>query len=796
MGNGRVDGDKLNFQVTADFAMSPNDAFRWRCAFTKASELLHNATEGQLQFGKIFVTNDGLGLANADYRVVDVGDRAFATFGGFGQAGRSVTLPPYVQTQVLSLVHESGHHVFGLGEEYSFALSEAVDTDATLPATHNNSIIPLVSATSSRPDSDFVDATAILSFGGQLFTRDVVSRVGDRVTVDSPYPQDPRDDSSVTFQWPADCTDDRTTGACIMEFSRSNAGEMSAGCTWTPATDPVTEFCTGANHDPDADTDQTSRNGEPCWTSIVDRFGSLTPPAAGSAATKTAPAGFTPPTWIALEPNLRVALVLDRSGSMDRDGGARLAGVKTGATYWIENAALESDRLTVVWYSTGTSTPLPLTDVSSLSTGQRDALVAAIATQTADGGTNIRDALREGLTELLSPGTAAAVQATLLMTDGAHNTPIFSSMREAVPEFQQANTTIHTLGVGSGAEVDRPGLAALSAATNGGAWTVDDGSDTVAITDRMIQANNLIRGGIITSPAEIMPDLEEPLADHGDERPSTKELLKLLGLKDLGDLDRILRRARGLLVGTVHEVEPGATSATFNLSYQAGMGLWLYLVAPDGSLVDSSTPGVRFVTTREGFELAKVPHPAPGRWTILGYRSRPGSVGFVRVTTGIQNPAITVTASAAAAESGMPTEISATVHHGGELVGARVTATLREVSGATFTIPLRDDDRVGHYIGLVALPDGSYEGLVDVLAPGDAERGGQLHAILHAEAGEDLGPDRLGNPRFRRHVPIGVTVGGRTPDEVPEEEREGISDKDDGRPVDVDIRSWEPEKAW
>ena len=165
MGNGRQDGGQLHFQATADFAMTTADAFRWRCAFTKASELLHNATEGQLRFGRIFVTTDGLAIDDADYRLTDSGDRAFATFGGFGQAGRSVTLPTYVLEQVLSLVHESGHHVFSLGEEYSFSLSELVDDSATLPSGHGNTIVPLQDATSERPDADF--ASALTSFGKQ-----------------------------------------------------------------------------------------------------------------------------------------------------------------------------------------------------------------------------------------------------------------------------------------------------------------------------------------------------------------------------------------------------------------------------------------------------------------------------------------------------------------------------------------------------------------------------------------------------------------------------------------------------
>jgi len=49
-----------------------------------------------------------------------------------------------------------------------------------------------------------------------------------------------------------------------MENSRSAAGELAPDGTWTPATDPVTEFCTDINHDPDADTDQETRHADSC----------------------------------------------------------------------------------------------------------------------------------------------------------------------------------------------------------------------------------------------------------------------------------------------------------------------------------------------------------------------------------------------------------------------------------------------------------------------------------------------------------------------------------------------------
>ena len=191
----------------------------------------------------------------------------------------------------------------------------------------------------------------------------------------------------------------------------------------TPAAQPVTEYCTSTNHDPDADTDQESDLGQPCWDTIVGKTGftDLTKPS--GAASKTVPGGWTAPSWVELDPNLRLALVLYCSGSMNRNGGARLAGVKTGSKFWIENAAVEDDQLTIVWYDDTADVQLPLVDFGSLSDAQVAAELTAIDAETAGGGTDIVEGLDTALAQITGPATPAAVQAAVLITDGAHNAP-------------------------------------------------------------------------------------------------------------------------------------------------------------------------------------------------------------------------------------------------------------------------------------------------------------------------------------------------------------------------------------
>lgn len=786
MGTGRRDGSQLNFQITANFSMQSNDLFRWRCAFFKASEIFYNATQGQLRFGNIYVTNDNAGVNNAEYVLDDSGSAAYATSGGFGLPGQSVQCPPHIQEQVLTLLHENGHHIWSLKEEYARTINELVDDAGSLPASHGNMIIPLQDATSDRPDADFAGANARLIFETGLETRTIVSKVGDRITVDSAFTDDPRNVSNPwgIFQWEAECTGDRSTGACIMQYSRDAAGTLDANCNWTPATNPVTEFCTAFNHDPDGDTDQEFTHGEACWDTITNTAGYSDFNAPAGSAPKGMPGGYEEPNWIVLEPNPRFALVLDRSGSMNRNSGARLEGVKSGAAYWLENAAVEGDQLAIIWYNASTSKPLSLTDFSGLNATDVDNLVTQIEAQTASGGTNIRDALLEGLNELISPGTGAAVQASLLMTDGAHNSPWFSSMQEAVPAYQAANTNIYTLGVGSGGELDIAGLENLAQATGGAAMTEADGSNAFEIQARMTEINNLIRGGLVSTLAEMVPDaLEndefnlsfEP-ETHFKNRPLLTEVADKLGVMSVLDLVQGKARRSGRFYVAYHRVEHGAESATFNLVFQKPLLLWLYLIDPDGNVVPFGSPGTTFVTSNHHFEFAKVSNPKGGVWTIIGLRPENGPDGLVQVVTGIQNKQLAVTARAWSTGNLGPVKVTATARFGRPITGYSVQAIVRDVAGHSYKIRLHDDNGDGIYSGYFDASAGLYRGYVTINAAEGAQMAGMTHAIVHAEA-EDKIPTELKTPQFQRSVPISFVVGRIEDPHIPKDEMEGYEPK-------------------
>ena len=155
-----------------------------------------------------------------------------------------------------------------------------------------------------------------------------------------------------------------------------------------------------------------------------------------------------------LDPDPRFAVVLDRSNSMA--DGNKLPDAKHGATYWVEFCAVAGDQLYVVWYNHNNDVLLPLTDVGTLTPAQRQQLGGDINAVTPNGATNIRDALLASLTEISTPPTRAATQVAVLLTDGMHNSPLFSSAQQAVPKLRENGVRVYALGVGDATEVDIP----------------------------------------------------------------------------------------------------------------------------------------------------------------------------------------------------------------------------------------------------------------------------------------------------------------------------------------------------
>ena len=123
MGLGRFKDGKFDLRVSFLGTLNNQEWFAWERAFKKASELLYNATEGQAQFGRIYVCDDAVGRSGTDY-LVQQGSGTSTNSGALGESGSLIntfrldnSANSNATHGVLMLVHELAHHVWDLGDE-------------------------------------------------------------------------------------------------------------------------------------------------------------------------------------------------------------------------------------------------------------------------------------------------------------------------------------------------------------------------------------------------------------------------------------------------------------------------------------------------------------------------------------------------------------------------------------------------------------------------------------------------------------------------------------------------------
>lgn len=96
-----------------------DDLTRWRQSFQAASELLFDATDGQHQLGNIYVCNNSTGAHIADAWLHDTGEAADANgYAVLGTAGIHMVFGETERFRPFVIIHEFGHHVYGLYDEY------------------------------------------------------------------------------------------------------------------------------------------------------------------------------------------------------------------------------------------------------------------------------------------------------------------------------------------------------------------------------------------------------------------------------------------------------------------------------------------------------------------------------------------------------------------------------------------------------------------------------------------------------------------------------------------------------
>jgi uncharacterized protein YegL len=779
MGLGRFKNGKFDLVVVANFAMTSDDWTAWEKTHKKASEILYNASEGQMQFGKIFVCDDSIGLDVADFILHPSGDPSYSPGKAFGVPGSALHLMPYVCTRgPLTILHEMGHYVWGLGEEYSTPLSYD-DIDKTNPAPDKKTI-PIKNATWSTNELVTLEADAILSFPNSTFERhNVIANSATAVTVDSDYSDLPTNSTEdlVAYQFPAECSVVSTSNYCIMENSRDAAGYFDDFGNWVNDPNPVTEYCTSSNHDPDSDTMQESAYMKSCWEVMLDhpQFSSLTLPDPAGAGPTT---GSQTPEWIILDKQPRFALVLDRSYSMHE--GTKMDDTKTGAVYWLEYCAESNDRLAIIWYNQNINTILDLTVIASIP--DLNSTINDINALTPSGNTNIRDGLYEALDQIESLASRAATQVTLLLSDGLHNRPIGSKAGEVIPDFQESGVRIYAIGVGDQSSVDMDTLDDLALETGGRSYSVGD-SAQLQIQTRMAEINLEVRGGIITTLPIMFPDSQSVQMGTKRRRRSCEEIIKILEIDPLNAIEG-LKSYSGPLKDRFRlipvQVEEQCSRASFTLIYPKDNEIHLCLLNPKGQLVNMDEPNIHHVISDSPHEFAIVEQPAAGRWHMLAFRPKPGPNFTARAMAGGENIHLQVFGDVVRNPPlGTPVRIWASARWKDELSGLRVTATVIFPNGSLQHVVLSDDKHdepnSGLYEGYITpQTQGRYRVIIQIENKGNAIIANPNKMILHTD--KMLLSLKSSAPPFMRSVICYFDYGQRPPLRDRDKDSEGRRD--------------------
>jgi uncharacterized protein YegL len=139
-GDGTIVGNKLNLSVS--FTYEESDPDSWRSLFEESSRLLYNATNGQLQLGTVRVAKCAYDKPRADIWVLDGFGGAFANPLALDGEGHIYLSQVHKSTGggafgQFGLVHELGHYVFGMYDEYKGEIGPggfpAEQTDLRVP---------------------------------------------------------------------------------------------------------------------------------------------------------------------------------------------------------------------------------------------------------------------------------------------------------------------------------------------------------------------------------------------------------------------------------------------------------------------------------------------------------------------------------------------------------------------------------------------------------------------------------------------------------------------------------------
>lgn len=531
MGNGSFDGTRFSLFASFDFDASAAEIQQWRAVLNAASQSLYFATNGQMHIGKIIYSNHRAGVSIADLLLTN-----FA--GSSGTTGPIVPQTPGNQAILRSdelahpgvILHELGHYLFSLKEEYKFA-----ENGTTRPGSCGNG-----------PPSE---------------------------------------------------------AACIMQFS--GKGDVLDLATGAITLGQIRHFCCQANHT--GQNNQQVAHHQSCWQTIISRWGNsgtygqfphITGPT-GSNRPSGAPTGSRPAEieWVEAAGHNRVLCLISDHPSLVVPHIDLLRLFIVPLSQIDKNVQLRF----LVPDSQGNQFT---SDLNSLTDQLNLALQFRVETLTVANLYSELDELPASNQHLVLHGQPAQpirnflAQNTEQFIDDVSNTGYFANSVADTSTIQ--NVIFRTNGQ------NRVLLRVPSAANR-----VRNVGQYLASAFDSIEHWGMLDDRVATLPNSISSEIPDAHRHTAADLQRVKKRIVNTGITSASMDFPVF-------------VERGAAQVAFMVAAPSNATVWLYLVKPNGEVIDPQALAVRYIKQEE-YQLyllsAEVLGPLSGQWTMRLERS-------------------------------------------------------------------------------------------------------------------------------------------------------------------------------
>lgn len=376
-----ADRNVFNITVAVRYDAPNADLLKIQNLITAMSAALFDVTDGQAEIGIATIHNNAISTNNADLVIQPSTNPVWwhAYTGSYRNGGLaymevSINYLTNPANQGYILAHEFTHLVFDARDEYE----------------------------ERQPDC-----------GDEILRCTGGTNAGNICANDGDCPGSNCDDDTGHCPHPA-------VGAAETSLMDQNGTEY---CWGQGDSTDLTDL-SGGNHDPFNTTEQSScRDNRSVWDQVVWSWPSTFIKPVGAPDPAANGAVVNPAHFVITDNNVRVVMVLDESGSMDKESPTRLERLAVAAKDFIATAENDTE-LGIVSYSTTANAADGHASVAIAALGNNRAnWNNAVDGLAADGWTNIGDGLQKAKDMIVAAGGVTANTYVVLMTDGLNNRP-------------------------------------------------------------------------------------------------------------------------------------------------------------------------------------------------------------------------------------------------------------------------------------------------------------------------------------------------------------------------------------